>query len=142
MTFPTSPISTDNLDNDADDPSLARDDLYQAVVALNTIIDEANQAFGVAVLTSEGKIDQNQIPSSIITGTDENLTLAPDTGVVRINYILRMGAYPKLALVQLTSGEAGDIAICDDIEATPVICIFNGTVWKYLPTASLTTLTA
>ena len=142
MTFPTTNIPTANLDSAADDPSLARADLLQTVQTLNTIIDEAGQAFGVALLTSEGKISQSQIPSSIITGTDENLTLAPDSAVVRINYILRIGGYPKSVLVQITGGEAGDIAVCDDIEAQPVICIFNGTVWKYLPTASLTTVTA
>lgn len=140
MTFPTTPIETTNLDSDADDPSLARVDLLQAVETLNTIMEEAGTAFGVALLNSNGTIPQDQIPASIIP--NENLVLAPTTELVRINNRLRMGTYPASVLVQITSGSAGDIAICDDIEATPVLCIFDGTVWKYLPTASLTTLTA
>ena len=138
MTFPTLPIDTANLDSDSADPSLARVDLLQAVESLNTIMDEAGTAFGVALLNSAGTIAQNQVPASLIP--NENLVLAPSTGMIVVNGQLRIQTVNRSTLVQITSGVAGDIALCSDADTSPVLCIFDGADWKYLPLASLTTV--
>lgn len=138
MTFPIDPISTANLNSDSDDPSLARVDLLQAVESLNTIIDEAGTAFGVALLNSAGTIPQDQIPASLIPTS--NLVLAPSTGIILVNGKLRLQTVNKATLVQQVSGVAGDLALCSDADTAPVLCIFDGTNWKYLPLASLTTV--
>lgn len=138
MTFPTLPIDTANLDSDSADPSLARVDLLQAVESLNTIMTEAGTAFGVALLNSAGTISQTQVPASLIP--DENLVLAPSTGMIVVNGQLRIRTTDRGTLVQITDGVAGDIALCSDADTSPVLCIFDGTDWKYLPLASLTTV--
>jgi hypothetical protein len=138
MTFPTDPIITTNLDSDSDDPSLARVDLLQAVESLNTIIDEAGTAFGVALLNSAGTIPQDQIPATLIPST--NLVLAPTTGIVLVNGKLRLQAVDKGTLVQQVDGVVGDLALCSDVDTAPVLCIFDGTDWKYLPLADMTTV--
>jgi len=138
MTFPTTPIDTVNLNSDSDDPSLARVDLLQAVETLNTIMEEAGTAYGVALLTSAGTIPQSQVPATIIP--NENLVLAPSTGMIVVNGKLRLQTVDKGTLVQQTSGVAGDIALCSNADSAPVLCIFDGTNWKYLPLASLTTV--
>ena len=138
MTFPTDPIITTNLDSDSDDPSLARVDLLQAVESLNTIIDEAGTAFGVALLNSAGTIPQDQVPATLIPST--NLVLAPTTGIVLVNGKLRLQAVDKGTLVQQVDGVVGDLALCSDVDTAPVLCIFDGTDWKYLPLADMTTV--
>jgi hypothetical protein len=139
MTFPSTPISTLNLDSDADDPSLAREDLLQAVETLNTIMDEANTAFGVCVLGTGGFVNQSQIPGTLVPTGD--MTLSPSTGRIGINYLLRMTNIPKSSLVLQTDMVAGDIVVCSDADAgSPAICFYTGTAWKYLPAASLTNL--
>lgn len=139
MTFPTTPIPTTNLDSDADDPSLARVDLLQAVETLNTIMDEANTAFGVCVLGTGGFVNQSQIPDTFVPAAD--LSLSPTTGRINVNYLLRMSNIPKSSLVLQTDMVAGDIVVCSDADAgSPAICFYTGTAWKYLPAASLTNL--
>jgi len=138
MTFPTLPIETENLDSDSADPSLARVDLLQAVESLNTIMEEAGAAFGVALLNSAGAIPQNQIPATLIP--DDNLVLAPTTGIIVVNGKLRLQSVDKGTLVQQTSGVVGDLALCSNIDTAPVLCIFDGTNWKYLPLADMTTV--
>ncbi len=139
MTFPTTPIPTENLDSDADDPSLARVDLLQAVETLNTIMDEANTAFGVCVLGSGGFINAAQIPDNLVSTT--SLSLSPTNGRVNLDYVLRMTKIPKSSLVLQTDLAAGDIVVCTDADAgSPAICFYTGSAWKYLPLASMTNL--
>lgn len=139
MTFPTTPISTLNLDSDADDPSLARVDLLQAVETLNTIMDEANTAFGVCVLGTGGVVNTSQIPDTLAPSTD--LSLSPSTGRINVSYLLRMSNIPKSSLVLQTDMTAGDIVVCSDADSgNPAICFYTGSAWKYLPAASLTNL--
>ena len=65
MAFPTTQIDTTNLDSQTDSPAAARADLYNAVVALNTIISEGNGANGVAVLNGDGRLNGAQMPQTI-----------------------------------------------------------------------------
>jgi hypothetical protein len=140
MTFPTTPISTDNLNSSADDPSLARADLLQAVETINTILDTANQGYGVVVLQSDGTIDPTVLPGTLApTG---QLTLYPSNGFVKVQNILRLQQIPVSTLTILTDVEAGDVALATDADSgNPALCIYDGTDWKYLPMASWTTVT-
>lgn len=143
MTFPTTPITTTNLSSGSGDPSLARSEIYDAVSALNTIIDEQNTAYGVAVLDGNGRLINSAIPD-ILAPTGQ-LTLQPSNTVVKVEDILRLQLIPKSVLMNLSTGAnppiAGDIALGSDVDAgNPAICIFDGTDWKYLPLASMTTV--
>jgi hypothetical protein len=139
MTFPTTAIPTTNLDNGADDPSLARADLLLACQTINTILETANTGYGVLVLQSDGTVDPTKLPGTLApTG---QLTLNPSNTIVKIQNILRLQQIPASVLVGLT-GTAGDVALCSDIDASgPAVCIYDGTVWKYTPKASMTTVT-
>lgn len=143
MTFPASTITTTNLSSGAADPSVARTDLYNAVVALNTIISEKNTANGVVVLDSNGQVGSSMVPA-IIAPTGQ-LTLQPTNTVVKVEDILRLQLIPKSVLLNLSTGAnppiAGDIALGSDVDGgNPALCIYNGTDWKYLPLASFTTV--
>ena len=128
MAFPNTQISTANLDSDADSPSLARVDLYNAVTALNTIIADANSADGVCVLNAGGTIASNQIPLTVSpTGT---LVLAPTTGVVKIQDVLRMQTLTT-AEVEALTGTTGDIVYTTDGDAgQPCLAAYDGSKWR------------
>lgn len=129
MSFPTIQVSTANLDSDADNPSLARADLYNAVVALNTIISGSNQDSGVCVLNSAGTISSNQVPLTVTpTGT---LTLAPSTGVVKIQDVLRLQTQTTAQLNARVGLTAGDCAYSTDGDAgAPCLAVHDGTNWR------------
>lgn len=130
MAFPNNQINTTNLDSDADSPSLARVDLYNAVVALNTIIDGSNAANGVCVLGASGTIGSSQIPLTVSpTGT---LVLAPSTGVVKIQDVLRMQTLTT-AQVQALTGTVGDIVYTTDGDAgQPCLAAYDGSAWRVI----------
>lgn len=140
MTFPTTAIPTTNLDSGADDPSQARADLLLALQTINTILSTANSGYGVLVLQSDGTINPTQLPGTIApTG---QLTLSPSNTIVKIQNILRLQQIPKSVLLGLTA-TAGDVALCSDVDVAGVaLCIYDGTVWKYTPKASMTTVSA
>lgn len=139
MTFPTgTQISTANLDSSDDNPSLARADLYNAVIALNSIISSENAAYGVVVLDSSGKIAGTYLPSTISpTGS---LTLQPSSGTVSIRNVLRL--YPIVVadlgtFTGTTSPSAGDLCYLTDGDAgRPCIAVYNGTAWKVVRLAT------
>jgi hypothetical protein len=130
MAFPNNQINTTNLDSDADSPSLARVDLYNAVVALNTIIDGSNAANGVCVLGASGTINGTQIPLTVNpTGT---LVLAPTSGVVKIQDVLRMQTQTT-AEVQALTGTVGDIVYITDGDAgQPCLAGYDGSQWRVI----------
>lgn len=130
MAFPTSQVSTTNLDDAADDPSLARADLLDAVQKLNTIIDEGGSASGVALLNSSGKLSATQMPGSI-TATGVQV-INPTGGVVHIQDILRLTPKTDTELNALTS-VAGDVAFCSsgvDSAGEPCLALYDGTNWR------------
>jgi hypothetical protein len=130
MAFPTNQVNTTNLDSGTDDPSLAREDLLDAVQKLNTIISEGGAANGVALLNSSAKLNSTQIPATIsATGVQ---TLSPTSGVVAIQDVLRLGGLTVSDLSGLTS-QAGDIAYCTDGSGStgePTIAVYDGTNWR------------
>ncbi len=133
MTFPTGTvISTANLDSADDDPSLARADLYNAVVALNQLIASVNAANGVLSLDGSAKIGQSYLPSTIsATG---NQVLSPSTGIVNIQKVLRLAQIVTADLgsaTGTTSPSAGDLCFLTDGDAgTPCLACYDGSAWK------------
>lgn len=130
MAFPTSQVTTDNLDAGTDDPSLARADLLDAVQKLNTIISEGGAANGVALLSSSGKLSATQMPAQI-TATGVQV-LNPTSGVVNIQDVLRLSPLTTTELNALTS-VAGDFAYCSsgsDSSGEPCLALYDGTNWR------------
>lgn len=130
MAFPTGTvIDTTNLSTGTGDPSLARVDLYNMAVAVNTLIDGADAASGVALLTGAGQYDGSKFPTTITSTT----VLAPSTGVVNIQDVLRLTALTNTDISTLTGSQLGDIAISQDSDGgDPALCVFDGTDWRYL----------
>ena len=142
MAFPTGiAISEDNLNSGADDPSLARADLLQAIQVLNQLIASQDQALGVPVLNGSGQLLSAQFPNSFTPSGA--LTLAPADAIVKIEDVLRLQIIPKATVLALTGSVIGDVCLAaDDLTgANPKLAMYDGTNWKYLALSSLTTLT-
>ena len=133
MTFPTGTvISTDNVDSPDDDPSLARGDIYNLIVAVNQLIASVNAANGVLSLDSGGKVATSYLPGTISVTGDQ--TLSPSTGILNIRNVLRMR---QIAFVQLgsmagtASPSSGDIVYVTDGDAgNPCLAVYNGSQWR------------
>lgn len=129
MAFPTAQVNTTNLDSSGDDPSAARADLLDAVQKLNTIIDEANSALGVALLNSSGKISATAVPNSLTsTGT---LQLNPSNGVVSVSDILRMNTLTVTEVNALVGSQAGDMVMVSDGDSGEItLAVYDGVYWR------------
>ena len=143
MTFPTgTQVLTTNLDSGSDSPASARANLLTAVETLNLVTAEVNTALNVVVLDSNGLLPSSAMPSTY--GPDNNLTLAPTTGIVKVEDYLRLQIIPKAEVLANASPSIGDMALAaDDLTgANAKLCMYNGTVWKIVSTlSSATTLT-
>lgn len=133
MTFPTgTQITTANLDSPDDDPSLARADLYNLVVAFNSLVASENSASGVLVLNGSGKIAAAYLPGTYTTtGT---LAFQPSNGITSINAVLRL---PQIVTADLgaatgtTSPSAGDVCYLTDGDAgQPCLGVYDGSIWR------------
>lgn len=137
MTFPTTPVSTANLDSGTDSPANARADLLDAVQKLNTIIAEAGLANGVCVLTGSGKIPASTVPAQITLQSGVQV-INPVDGIVNIRDVLRLQQMTTTDILNLASPVAGDIAFATDGDSTaPALCIYDGTDWRTLSLSSL-----
>ena len=135
MTFPTATVTTANLDSATDDPSLARADLLDAVQKLNTIITDGGTASGVALLDGSGYLPSSQLNPQI-TNTSGDITLAPNSGVVNIQNILRLSQFPTATILTFTGNVSGDMVMCSNvgnIAANPGVAFYNGSAWRGLP---------
>ena len=143
MTFPTGvQIATVTLANGAASPSAARAELLTAVQTLNAITAETNTANNVVVLDSIGLLPPTAMPNDI--SPDNNLTLSPGTGIVKIEDYLRLQILPKATVLANVNMSIGDIAlVADDFTgANAKVCMYDGSVWKIITTLSTaTTLT-
>jgi hypothetical protein len=131
MSFPTTQVSTDNLDAATDDPSLARADLYQSVVNLNAIVAGAGAASGVALLDTSGRLASTKLPQSI-TYTNGNQIINPSTKIVNIQDIVRLTAQTKSDILAINTGTLtrGDISFSSDGNSgTVAICLYDGSKW-------------
>jgi hypothetical protein len=133
MTFPSgTSIATTNVDSIDDDPSLARVDIYNLIVAFNSLIASENLANGVAVLNGSGKLAASLLPATMnITG---NIQLQPSTGIVNIRNVLRLYqiATTDLGITLGTAAPAaGDMCFLTDGDAgTPCLSVYDGTKWR------------
>ena len=129
MAFPTTQITTTNLDAGTDSPASARADLLDAVQKLNTIIDDANAAGGVLVLNGSAQVPGANLPS-VIAPTSGVLTLAPTTAKVKIEDVLRLQTQNTAAVEALTNNAEGDIVyVTDGDSGSPCLAVYNGTDW-------------
>lgn len=142
MTFPSgTTISTTNLASGTANPASARSDLLSLVNAFNALVASEGQAMGVCVLSSAGTVETTQLPSQYET-TGADLNLSPDTGLVKVNDILRLQLLPKATVLALPYPALGDIAVvADDLTGTnPKLAMYDGTAWKYQDISSWTAL--
>jgi len=139
MTFPTANVSITNLESSTADPNEARVDLLDAVNKLNLIMAEKNSAGGVTVLDGSGYVPTEYIPPTITTtGT---ITLAPSTGVVNVQDVLRMTQLPVAAILTITGNVTGDMVMCSNVgnvANNPGIAFYNGTGWRTVAFSSNT----
>jgi len=140
MTFPTGTvISTDNVDSPDDDPSLARGDIYNLIVAVNQLIASVNAASGVLSLDAGAKISTSFIPGTISVTGDQ--TISPTNGIISLRNVLRMR---QIQFVQLgsmagtTSPTSGDIVYLTDGDAgNPCLAVYNGSQWRTIRLGTL-----
>lgn len=140
MVWPNNSANLLNLDSSTDNPSLARQDIYDAFVLLNDIIASQNAAYGAVVTDGFNKISADQIPNNVnITG---NLSLEPSAKWVTINNVLNLA--PQTAAQIAASSvvpQLGDIMLCSDGDAgAPCIVFHDGTDWKKLAFSTLSVL--
>lgn len=130
MTFPTTQIPTTNLDADTASPAAARVDLLQAVEHINDIVSSANTAGGVVLLNGSEQIPAEYVPGTIAPPTGV-LTLAPVSGRVKIEDVLRLQAFPTSAILNLSDLAEGDVVFSLDGDAgNPCLAVYNGTEWR------------
>lgn len=130
MAWPSSTVSTNNLDSASDKPADARADLLSAVQAVNDIINSRAAVSGVASLDSSGHIPNGQIPDTITSDSGNDITLQPDSQRVTIFYLA--GLQPR-TVAQLTAltGVTGDVAYCSNGAAgSPCLAVYTGANWK------------
>lgn len=140
MTFPTgTSINTTNLDSATDDPSLARADLYAAVIALNNIIASADTASGVALLDASGLYASARMPATIsASGTQ---IISPSSGIVNIQDVLRLTALTSSQISGLSSPQLGDIVISTNAASgNAAVCFYDGSDWRYMALSTLSVL--
>jgi hypothetical protein len=139
MTFPTgTQISTANVSSPSSDPSLARQDIYDLITAVNSIIASYNAAQGVLVLDGSAKVSTAYLPA-VLTVTGD-LSLQPSTGVVSLQNVLRLAQIYTVSLGSVsgtTSPQAGDMCyLVDGDRGNPCLAVYNGTAWKIVRLAT------
>lgn len=119
-------INTTNLDSAADDPSLAREDLFNALIELLAVINGKGTANGVASLDGDTLVPSAQLPNTIESSIGNNLIFAPDTGRVAVQNIINLNPQTTAELEGLT-GIEGDVAFCSDGDSGAACVAVYGT---------------
>ncbi len=129
MAFPTGSVTTDNLDASTDSPASAREDLLLAVQKLNDIISSYDSADGICALDTNGLVVNTKLPDTHISSSGNNLTLTPNTGVVKVNNLVELTPRTVAQLTALT-GVEGQVAYCSDGDGgSKCLAVYNGTDW-------------
>jgi len=129
MAFPTGSVTTDNLDAATDSPADARADLLLTVQKLNLMIGSYDAADGIAALDSNGLIVNTKLPDALQSSSGNNITMNPNTGVVKINNILELTPRTVAQLNALT-GVEGQIAYCSNGNAgAKCLAVYDGSAW-------------
>lgn len=139
MTFPTgTQIDTANVASPDSDPSLARGDIYNLIVAVNELIASVNSASGVLALDSGAKISTAYIPGTISVTGDQ--TISPSSGIVSLRNVLRMRQIQYVQLGSMAGTEsptAGDLVYLTDGDAgLPCLSVYDGTNWRIVRLAT------
>jgi len=130
MAFPTGTVTEANLDAATDSPASARADLLLAIQKLNLMIGSYDAASGIAALDSGGLLVNTKLPNTLISSSGVNLTLTPNTAVVKLNNILELTPRTVAQLNALT-GVLGQVAFCSNGAAgADCIAFYNGSAWK------------
>ena len=123
-------VTTVNLDSASDDPSLARAELYNALIELQAVISGRGTASGVAPLNGSTKIDAVYLPNTVTSDGGVDLTIAPATLRTVFQNIIALTPRTVSQLTALT-GVAGDVAYCSNGDAgNACLAVYNGTAWK------------
>lgn len=141
--FPSSTtLTTQHLDNATDSPASARTELKAGIDATQDIINSYDQNSGIAALDSGGKVVNTKLPDTLISSSSTNLTLDPNTNIVKVNNII--GLEPQtVAQLNAQSGLVeGQVAYCSNGAAgSKCLAVYNGTAWKRVD-ISATTISA
>jgi hypothetical protein len=137
MTFPTGTvISTTNVSTADSNPSLARTDIYDLIVAFNQLVASVNTASGVAALNGDGTLSSQYLPTTYATSGD--LQLRPSSKIVNIRDVLRMAQRLTADNSLLTGSVAGDIIYLTDGDAgSPCLAVYDGTNWRVVRLATI-----
>lgn len=130
MAWPNATISTNNLDSTSDSPAAAREDLYDAVVAVNDIINSRAAASGIASLDSSGYVPQGQINPNLTSISALPITLIPGNNRVSIENIIRLTPQTVSQISNLTA-ITGDVAyVSNGASGNVCLAVYNGTSWR------------
>lgn len=140
MTFPKGTvISTANVDSPDDDPSLARIDIYNLIVAFNQLVASVDAAGGAVTLDNTGKIRSINLPSNY-TSTAGNVSISPASGVVNINKVARLypiNADDLGAVAGTTTPAQGDLCFLSNGDAgLPCLSVYDGNFWRIVRLAT------
>jgi len=129
-------VITTNVDSASDDPSLAREDIYNAMLELQAVINGRGSASGVASLDASSLVPAAQLPNTIESSVGNNLILAPDTTRVAIQDIINLNPKTVTELNALSAIQ-GDVAYCSDGDAgSKCIAVYDGSAWKVVSLGS------
>lgn len=136
MTFPSGTLLTNGVDSGTSSPADGRQNIKDAITALNAIIDSPNTAYNVCVLDGNGQVPSTSIPGTVVTPSD--LSLQPGSGVVKINDFLRLQIVTKTSVLARSYNAFGDMVLyADDLTgANAGIAIWDGSHWKIIASLS------
>lgn len=126
-------IDTTNLDSGTDSPASARADLKAALDELTSVIDGRGAASGVAPLNASSKIAATYLPDEINSASGNNLTLDPDTSIVKIENIIHLQPQTTAQLNAQSGLSEGMLAFCSDAGDSAGVGIpvyYTGGQWK------------
>jgi len=131
MAFPTGSVSELNLNDATDSPASARTDLLLAVQKLNSIISSYDAADGIAALDSSGLIVNTKLPDALQSSSGNNITMNPNTGVVKVNNLIELTPRTVAQLNALT-GVEGQVAYVSNDTGGKALAVYDGSAWKKL----------
>lgn len=136
MAWPNATITTDNLDSTSDSPAAARADLYDAVVAVNNIINSRAVASGIASLDSTGYVPQGQINPNLTSISALPISLLPGNERVSIQKIINLTPQ-TVAQVSNISAITGDVAyVSNGASGNVCLAVYTGSAWRQVAIGS------
>ena len=128
--FPTGvTIDTANVTDAGDSPADARADIKSAFDQINGITNSYDSANGIAALDASGLIVNTKLPDSLQSSSGNNLTLNPNTGVVKINNLIELTPRSTAQLNALTVTQ-GAVAYCSDGNSGDAcLAVYDGSNW-------------